>query len=238
VSTRADRRRRKEKIAAALKMAQTPEQKRISAYHEASHGVLSELYSLPVEYISVVPEVAPKNHPEALRARSLGAIAVRAGGCQLKTENGVFSLKTPESVVFNGVSLLASIRAEEKLGVSLEQMKQSCNGDRTLLLSYFANHLRPEMKVEPKIAQTNALLFNMAAICNEAVDNPEIWTAIERVAALLIERGRIEGEEVRRIVRETVSEKLFFSPERQKAVLPAEFLEMFSMESFQGGQRD
>jgi hypothetical protein len=34
------------------------------------------------------------------------------------------------------------------------------------------------------------------------------------------------------VTRETMSDDLFFPPEKQKSVMPAEFTQMFSMESF------
>jgi hypothetical protein len=228
MSTRAERRKRKEREQYALSRADTSEQRRITAHHESAHGVLAEMYSIPVDYISVVPGLAPKDHPEVLRARLLGAVAIRMGGCQLQRENGIFVLKTPNQVFFNGIGLLASFTAEERIGVPLMQVADSCNGDRMMVLSYLAKHLRPPID----IAQANKLLYNMAVISTGVVHNAEVWQAIERVAALLIEKGRVEGEEVRRIVREVIPESLFFSPERQRTVLPAEFSEMFEMGSF------
>ena len=206
MSTRAERRKRTAKEALALQVANTPEQKRITCYHESAHGVLAEMYSIPVEYISVVPEIAPKDHPEALRARFLGALAIRMGGCQLQRENGIFMLKTPEHVFFNSIGLLASVAAEEKLGVPLEQAANSCNGDRILLMSYLGEHLHRPIDIE----QANKLLYNIAAISTSVVNNEKVWAAIARVAALLMEKGRMNGSEVREIVREVVPGNCFF----------------------------
>jgi len=144
----------------------------------------------------------------------MGAVLVKAGGTQLVLTDGAVPLPFPERSFFYILGRLASLPTEKRLGVSDENAAASCSGD--------TEGVKQTMKLETGDAEEDAkramMLFGVALLAGLFVCHTRVWQAIEQTAGLLLQKGKIQGEEVRQIVRQHIPEHIFFSEERQRNI--------------------
>jgi hypothetical protein len=197
----------------ALESMDTPEQRRITAYHESSHAVMAELLGFPVDFVSCVPAIAPDDYHESMRARQMGAVLIRAGHIQLVLTDGVVKLPFPLRCFFYMLQELASIATEKRLGVCSEDIARSCSGD----FDKAYNSIDTDMSPEARLYRVTEMAF----LATLFVCNDEVWRAIERTAELLLEKGRIVGSDVRGFIKD-VSEQFHFSEDRQRDIFKEE----------------
>jgi len=159
------------------------------AFHESAHAVVAELGGVPVDYIDVIP--VPANRER--------------GHCHL-TEPPI-----PNRVTgfFYFLSGLASFPTEKLLGIDTTRIVLGCFRDWTDVLG---NVYEDNQTIKKEWALVGIY------IVSEIVKHPDVWRAIESVATCLLKNKRLEGDEVRRIIRQHIREELF-TGEKQQALL-------------------
>jgi hypothetical protein len=147
-----------------------------TAWHEAGHAVMSEVYSFPVTLVSCTPEFHIENgvpfgykgftqrDNEVLtdKERQLEFLKVQAAGCAVDR-----------------------VRGRYKPGTDME--RQRTDSDRRLFRLKFSNNA------------DEAFELAVREVAKE-LSEPQRWAAVSRVASQMFERGKLSGEEVRGII--------------------------------------
>jgi len=151
------------------------EKKGNTAYHEAAHAVMAVLLDFPLEYATVIPYTAD---------------GVLIGGLtKMKTENGgKFYLTNNQAwmylMVQQAPAIVESSRKTHQPG--------SISGGDAETINRILNAIPEDQRANyiEKASIGLNLMFNDKKVCQ----------AIERVAEMLFENGRVEGEDIRREV--------------------------------------
>jgi hypothetical protein len=196
------------RIAKAIKeQAMTPEERQITAVHEAGHAVTAEIMDFAVDYISIVPEAVSLDHPEARAAHAVGRIAVRQGGCQLVLVNGTVPGTGGIRTMFYLTHGMAGIAAEARLGVSLMENSFSYTSDIRKTQELFNADTSEETQKE--------LMMGGMVFAKMMIENDSVWLAIADVAYLLLTQERVTGDQVRQIVKADVPESAMMPASEQ-----------------------
>jgi hypothetical protein len=178
---------------------QAPGGLRGSAYHESSHGVVSELLNFPVDYISIVPNVKR-------RVVSDVGIGINIGSCQLIVDkDGLVHLDYPFRNFCYHTQQLASIPTEKRLGILTEE---SVSGDLGKLFDSL------EGSDEQKRHFGNMILVAAHMIVNHS----KVWAAITEVAETVLEQHRITGDTLRQIMKKHVPAELYVTNDEAMAI--------------------
>src|SRR5258708_1858126 len=124
-----------------------PGGKRGTAYHEASHAVVAELFSFPIDHVSIEIRKGvsqAKDVTATLNGLSgQRGVAISIGHCQHVLTNGVVPLSSSFRTFCYSLGEMASIPAEKKLGIPL--ILASVIGDIQKIDSYM--DASPEFKL-------------------------------------------------------------------------------------------
>jgi hypothetical protein len=159
-----------------------------TAYHEAAHAIVSEMFDFPVECVSIVPYVNEKTGEAML------------GVCRhtKETECGGVPLMGPLRTQFWLLEILAGAAAEHKIG-SLP-FGVVPGSDTNSLMNMLLQTGTPR---ESWVATYEKLMSRT----RELVSQTDVWNAIESLALELLAKPQssVLGAEVREIVTRDIS---------------------------------
>jgi hypothetical protein len=164
----------------------------LSAIHEAGHAVIDELFMDGVEYVTIEKKRL-KNH---LTRNGVSYDAISTGFTQPRC--GRRSLETLEDFARECLSICAGSMAE-CIFTGCENY-EAMAGDSAQLHAY-ANHLGIARE------QVNAIVEKTADRLVQLFSDDRVWKAVKDVAALLLVKTRISGEEVHGIVEASGARK-------------------------------
>ena len=171
--------RRERRQAAQLGRMSNPENLRGTAYHEAAHAVVSELFEFPVDRVTIVPFARNGENFYGMCFHDLTRDSVLVGPIQA------------ECFI---VQCFAGVVVEWKIGT--EPLGQMPVSDLV--------HI-DKIRLQMGLTQEETYPCYVQKT-RDLVDIPDVWLAIERTAKLLSEKKTISGDEVRSIVRENAAQ--------------------------------
>jgi hypothetical protein len=173
-----------------------------SAFHEASHAVVSELLSFPVEYISIIPNVRRKIVVD-------GMVGLNGASTQLVlNESGVVPISSAFRSFCYNVQGFASIPTEKRLGILT---KESVAADMQKVLDNTGG------SEDTKMYFAKVTLFAADTIVN----NEDVWAAITEVAETVLKQHRISGDVIRAIMQKSIPSG-FYTTETEQTTISAD----------------
>ncbi len=146
-----------------------------SAWHEAAHAVVAELFDYHVRYASIVPEEGYLGH------------------CQLDGDGSVPLPGLPRAITYIGHSLAGHAVEIIRDTMPLDAIpKSDIDALKPVLL--------PLCKNIGRDPEESFWVFLQMVV--ELVSQEPVWKAIEQVTAVLLDRDVIQGDQIRRIVRD------------------------------------
>jgi hypothetical protein len=169
-----------------LREKRGPDELKATAIHEAQHAVFRTIFGLPLDYVSSLLEITP--------------VSQKGGKCLVAIRNGhVYSKQKPQTEVekaLYGISLLAPLAGELNSGIDPEIAKSGhCGTDFERARSMF----------------TPDYVWWLVDCASIFLQNSQIQEAVHQLASALIEKGRVEGDEVREIAHKFMDSRMFIS---------------------------
>jgi ATP-dependent Zn protease len=148
----------------------------VVAHHEAGHAAINLWFQQTVDRVSIVPEEEVAGHAEIDRG---GDEALRYGDDEFKRQ-----------VTFER-RIMAAMAGEvaQRRFAPRSVRRQHGATDRIMVADYLDELECPTEKI--RVAYERLLRLRTEALINR------LWDSVERIAALLLERGTITGEEAR-----------------------------------------
>jgi hypothetical protein len=197
-----------EEIHEVMVSAMTADDRKSTSYHESAHAVLWTLADITVEWVSAVPFYEPRN-------------------------GWVRGVTKPEDTI-DSSKLISYIQG--MLAGDLAQKKAGCVDVDGVVTGDVSSG--DQGQLERLITQLNTqhgAAFTLTAeqtyhaflpLVKEKLDNPEVWSAIDALAARLQEVEVVQGDEIREIVARCCRTTLHLS---QKIVLTASHLKLIDV---------
>jgi hypothetical protein len=167
----------------------TPHERKSTSYHEAGHAVIDELAGLAVEFVTALP-IYNKRENSWVKGMVELINEIEIGG----------ATSAPISQIVGLISAtLAGELAQEKAGY--KPSAAGMTGDDRSYDQLLIEHLAAEMSLHFGVVFTAEEFYRDGTLdAKHKLDDPQVWSAIEALAARLQESEVVQGDEVRRII--------------------------------------